>query len=51
MILEKITNNNISYRVKKGGHIFRDSAEAWSEIISSIFFPPTIAILFWSPAP
>lgn len=28
MILEKITNNNISYRVKKGGHIFRDSADS-----------------------
>ena len=28
MIFEKITNNNISYRIKKGGHIFRDSADS-----------------------
>lgn len=51
MILEEITNNNISYRVRKEAIYFAIVPTAWSEIISSIFFPPTIAILFWSPAP
>lgn len=43
MILEKITNNNISYRVKKGGHIFRDSADSLGNQLID-FFPPTIVI-------